>query len=74
MKANTGKILTSYKFELDEDEIKKLEAWNKKLKKLPPATIGGGYTFMFTPTGLGTVVEVERADGKKINLTDYDKW
>jgi len=64
----------SYTFELDEDQVKKFEAWDKKLKKLAPATIGGGYTFSFTPTGLGVVVEVERADGKKINLTDYDKW
>ena len=61
-------------FQLDEDEIKRYNAWSKKLKKLKPATIGGGETFMFTPTGLGTVVEVERADGEKINLTDFSKW
>ena len=64
-------------FQLDEDEIKRYEAWHKKLKKkkpLPSTAIGGGETFMFTPTGLGTVVEVERADGEKINLTDFSTW
>jgi hypothetical protein len=62
------------KFELDEEQVKKYQAWRKKLKKLPPATIGGGETFCFTPTGLGTAVTVKRVDGEEINLTDYDKW
>jgi hypothetical protein len=62
------------KFELDEEQVKKYNAWRKKLKKLHPSTIGGGETFCFTPTGLGTVVVVKRTDGKEINLTDFDKW
>lgn len=36
---------------------------------------GGGYTYCFTPTGLGTVVKVRNGLTKEeIDLTDYDKW
>jgi len=38
-------------------------------------TIGGGYTFTFTPTGLGTVVKVKNCvTGEELDLTDYDSW
>jgi hypothetical protein len=38
-------------------------------------TIGGGTTFEFTPTGLGTVVRVKDAiTGEELDLTDYDFW
>jgi hypothetical protein len=63
-----------FKFQLNEDEIAKFKEWKKLLKKLPPAAIGGSYTFCFTPTGVGTSVTVVRIDGQKIDLTDYDKW
>lgn len=37
--------------------------------------IGGGLTYSFTPTSLGTVVVVkEMITGEEINLTDFDSW
>jgi hypothetical protein len=35
--------------------------------------IGGGLTYSFTPTSLGTVVKVSFGD-KVLDLTDYDMW
>lgn len=38
-------------------------------------TIGGGYTYHFMPTSLGTVLTVtEFITGETINLTNYDNW
>lgn len=37
--------------------------------------IGGGLTYSFTPTLLGTVVKVtESATGETLDLTRYDEW
>lgn len=37
--------------------------------------IGGGYTFSFSTTGLGTVCKVRETFTKEeIDLTDYDQW
>ena len=35
--------------------------------------IGGEVTFSFSPTGLGTVVQVKCRD-KVLDLTDYESW
>ena len=61
-------------FELSETQVEKFNKWRKKLKPIPPAAIGGGFSFTFTPIGIGTVVEVTRIDGKKLDLTEDDKW
>lgn len=38
-------------------------------------TIGGGYSFTFTPTGIGGACTVtESITGESIDLTDYDGW
>lgn len=36
--------------------------------------IGGQYTYMFTPTSMGEVLQVECACGSKIDVTEYDLW
>jgi hypothetical protein len=48
--------------------------WRKALPKVDYGTTGGGYTFMFTPTGLGDIIKVRRDDGYEIDLTEIDKW
>ena len=66
-----------YKFELDEEEIKKFESWKKKQKEKDPSmpTAGERWTFMFTPTGLGTMVQVrDEATDEIIDLTDWENW
>ena len=35
--------------------------------------IGGGVTYMFTPTSIGVVEKVE-SYGKELDLTEYDLW
>lgn len=57
-----------------EDEIKILD-WMSKLKPMENVgAIGGAFTYSFTPTGLGIVTTIERADGEKLDFTDYDLW
>lgn len=45
-------------------------------EKLPYyGAIGGGYSFTFTPTGIGMACTVtEFITGESIDLTDYDSW
>jgi len=60
-------------FELTEEQEKALTEW-KATQEFSSATIGGAYTYKFTPTGLGTIVVVKCVNGNKIDLTDYDNW
>lgn len=74
------------KFELTEDQEKKLERWQKKLFR--KYKYYGKLTFMFTETGIGLHLTV-RCDTPIINvdkdplyefkedlidLSEYDKW
>ena len=37
--------------------------------------IGGGFTYMFTPTGLGMVIKVvNNITKEELDLTDYKDW
>ena len=66
-----------YKFELTESEIKKFEKWKKEMKKKDDSmpTAGERWTFMFTPSGLGTIVLAkDEATGEEIDLTDWDNF
>jgi len=65
------------RFTLDESQVKRYEAWRKKLEKDNPkyyGCAGGGYSFIFTQTGLGDIVKVRRDDGEELDLSDMDKW
>jgi hypothetical protein len=66
-----------YKFELDELEIEKFQSWKKNQKEKNPAfpTAGERWTFMFTPTGLGTIIQVKDNETDEIlDLTDWDNF
>ena len=66
-----------YKFELVDSEIKKFEKWKKKQKKKDPfmPTAGERWTFMFTPTGIGSGLVVYSHKTKtELDLTDVDSW
>jgi hypothetical protein len=61
--------------ELSEKQEKKFEKWKKKLPKEPRTAIGGRYTWMITPTGVGEIIRVRAEDvGKELDLTEYEKW
>lgn len=61
-------------FEIDSDLCKKLMKWKESLPRLDGATIGGAYTYSFTPTSIGLCIEVRRVDGHKIDLTEDCNW
>jgi len=62
-----------YTFKLDPDQIERLEAWKKKIKKKHGEY--GTFTYSFTPVGMGTGVEVRSLlTGKTLDLSDVDKW
>ena len=64
-------------FKLDETQFEKYVAWQEKLEEENPkyyGAAGGGYSFIFTPTGLGDIVKVRRDDGEELDLTDMDNW
>jgi hypothetical protein len=57
-------------FTLTDEQESKYEAWRKEKGNLPSATIGGAFTFCFTPTGIGHIIEAVCFDGTKIDLTE----
>jgi hypothetical protein len=61
-------------FDLTAEQHKKYDEWRKEKGEVYVGAIGGAYTFCFTPTGLGNMVEVKCADGTKLDLTDSDLW
>jgi hypothetical protein len=66
-----------WNFEIGPVETRKLEKWKKKQMKKDPfmPTAGERWTFMITPTGIGTVVKVkDETTGDIIDLTDWDNW
>mgnify|MGYP003475405952 CR=1 FL=1 len=61
------------KFELDEDQIKKLNIWKEAIK----VVFGeyGNFEYTFSPTGIGDVVTVYSELAKQeLDLTDVDRW
>ena len=61
------------KFELDEDQMSRLEDWQAGIKKKYGEY--GLYTYSFTPTGIGDIIKVYSDTAKKtLDLSDVDKW
>ena len=61
-------------FRLDGIEYDRYLEWERRLPPEPSTAIGGGMTYSFTPTSIGTVVKVTYYNGQEINVTDYDSW
>ncbi len=57
---------------LNEEQVKKLEKWqneNKNVENLSP--IADRYTFVITPTSIGTVIIVkDNITGQSLDLTE----
>lgn len=65
------------KFNLSEKEDKTIKDWIKIQidKETKNTTIGGRFTYSFTPNGIGTgIIVIDNLTGDKINATDYDCW
>ncbi len=66
-------------FELTDEQEKKYEEWRESLPYLDEGhfgAAGGGYSFVFTPTGLGMLVKATRADNDahEIDLTEWEHF
>ena len=68
--------LTTFTLEKVEEET--ADKWIKKQKKKYPhqgTTIGGRFSYKFTPTGLGCVVHImDNLTGKQKEVTDISNW
>lgn len=61
-------------FHLTKEENEKYLNWKNTLPPKHFGAIGGGYSFIFTPTSMGDIIKVKRDDGYEIDLTDYDSF
>lgn len=68
-------------FTLEENHLKKLEAWNKThdptCRYSDPknlGAIGGRFVFSFSPSSIGTFISVRCMCGEKIDLTEDENW
>ena len=64
-------------FTIPADLMKKFEEWRATLPERGKdgATIGGRYTFEFTPTGVGTEIwVVDQGTNTAIHLTEDVEW
>lgn len=61
-------------FELSGIEKERLDKWLKKHNKKCIDYPGGHLTYMFTPTGIGNIVEIQCSCGKKVDVSDSSNW
>ena len=62
-------------FILDKDDVKKINKWKKKqkLKDNSNYVSGERWTYMFTPGGLGTIIQVkDNILNETKDFTNYD--
>ena len=69
-------IVNIMSFYLNENDKVKLHKWREEHDSgcfiQYKGAIGGGLTYCFTPTSIGTVIKVKCACGEEIDLTNYD--
>jgi len=73
-------------FTLTDEQVKKIIKWRETHEcslrtdehGIPgesyAGAIGGATTYKFTPTGLGTFVNVECGCGAELDVSDVDEW
>lgn len=75
--------MDSIKFELDEKEVEAANEFfeahkdccRKILNKPVFSTIGGGFSYIITPTGLGNCISIEcNSCGEIKDITNFDNW
>lgn len=64
------------KFELNKEQMRKYRKWQSKKGDMINLVgcAGGAYSFCFTMTGIGTIVEAKCVDGTSIDLTDWENF
>lgn len=75
--------MESIKFELDNKEVEAANKFfelhkdccHKILNKPVFSTIGGGFSYIITPTGLGNCISIEcNSCGEIKDITNSDNW
>jgi uncharacterized protein (UPF0218 family) len=64
-------------FKIDARDAEAIDAWMEKQRKKKPgtSTIGGRWSYVFTPTGLGTMLKVVDNQTKKELVLDHSaEW
>lgn len=59
-------------FDVTEDEWKAIHEWMEQFRDCDYGTIGGGFTYEFMPTGIGTVGTVKNISGKSFTFRELD--
>lgn len=62
--------------ELTDKELQDIDSFKNKHKNCVfTATVGGKFTYIITPTGLGNCIEIRcNACGKQVDITDISNW
>ncbi len=64
-------------FEIPDDLYSICVEWMQSHKcatDMPSTAIGGKYTYTFTPTGIGTFIDIQCVCGGKLDLTKDVDW
>lgn len=66
-------------FTISDDEIARCETWQASHEKeckfgSKTGTIGDRYSYVFTPTALGTIVSIQCPCGGRECLTNFEDW
>ena len=64
---------TKYSFIITEEEHEKIKKF-KEEHKGNFGTIGGGFTYEFMPTSIGTIGTIKSHDGSELTFRDSDNW
>jgi hypothetical protein len=63
-------------FIIEHDQLEKIAQWmiDHECSITHVGAIGGKTSYIFTPTGIGTVIKARCACGSEVDVTDYEDW
>lgn len=62
------------RFELTDNQLKKIIEFHPNCKQKYTGAIGGGEIYSFMPTSIGDCVSYTCKCGEKIDITESDNW
>lgn len=64
------------KFKLSKEQIERFEKWEEEMEfsQTDAGAVGGAYSFIFTPTGVGDFIKIRHISGAELDLTDMDDF
>jgi hypothetical protein len=64
-----------FEFRINKQQVEKILTWQATHKEEYCGANGGRYTYSFTLTNMGMVVEViDNITNERLNVTEYDQW